>query len=145
MVGVTYLLQAPEDTLCWLKNPVKLTKTYKYNGQVRTKKIISSQSKDPISFKTLATGINDFFWYRRKVSEGAKGPIEYEFTKRRIVLSRQGLSQQDNLVAYQENAGQRATVFLFHFQCTCQRQVANPDLAERTPVVHRAMLRGDKN
>jgi len=91
MAGVTYLLQAPEDTLCWLKSPVTLKKTYKYNGQVRTKKVLSDQSKDPISFKSLAAGINDFFWYRRKVSEGAKGPIEYEFTKRRIVLSRQGL------------------------------------------------------
>jgi len=25
----------------------------------------------------------DYFWYRGKVSEGTKGPIEYEFTKRR--------------------------------------------------------------
>lgn len=91
MVGVTYMLQAPEDTLCWLKRPVTLKKTYKYNGQVRTKKVLTGQSKDPISFKSLAAGINDFFWYRRKVSEGAKGPIEYEFTKRRIVLSHQGL------------------------------------------------------
>ncbi len=39
-----------------------------------------------MSFKMVASGINDFFWYRRKVSEGAKGPIEYEFTKRRVVL-----------------------------------------------------------
>jgi SRSO17 transposase len=91
LVGITYLLQVPEDILCWLKNPGIITKTYKYKGKVRTKKITSDQAKDPISIKTLATGINDFFWYRRKVSEGAKGPIEYEFTKRRIVLSRQGL------------------------------------------------------
>jgi SRSO17 transposase len=59
--------------------------------QVRTKKILSGQVKDPISIKSLAAGINNFFWYRRKVSEGAKGPIEYEFTKRRIVLSHEGL------------------------------------------------------
>jgi SRSO17 transposase len=39
----------------------------------------------------LAQNINDYFWYRRKVSEGTKGPIEYEFTKREIVLSRKGL------------------------------------------------------
>lgn len=90
LVGVTYFLQVPEDTLCWLKNPGAITKTYKYKGKVRTKKIVSDQAKEPISAKTLAGGINDFFWYRRKVSEGTKGPIEYEFTKRRIVLSRHG-------------------------------------------------------
>lgn len=91
LTGVTYFLQVPEDTLCWLKNPGTITKTYKYKGRVRTKKITSDQAKQPISIKTLAEGINDFFWYRRKVSEGTKGPIEYEFTKRRIVLSRHGL------------------------------------------------------
>jgi SRSO17 transposase len=91
LVGVTYLLQVPVDTLCWFRNPGTITKTYKYKGKERTKKIASDQAKEPISIKTLAAGINDFFWYRRKVSEGTKGPIEYEFTKRRIVLSRQGL------------------------------------------------------
>ena len=35
--------------------------------------------------------MNDVFWYRRRVSEGTKGPIEYEFTKRRIVLCQNGL------------------------------------------------------
>jgi len=94
LVRVTYLLQVPEDTLCWVKNPCTITKTYKYNGKVRTKKNLSGQTKDPISVKTFANGINDFFWYRRKVSEGTKGPIEYEFTKRRVVLSHKGLPKK---------------------------------------------------
>jgi hypothetical protein len=58
---------------------------------VLSKKVLSSKTKNNISVKALAKSINNFFWYRRKVSEGTKGPIEYEFTKRRIVLSRQGL------------------------------------------------------
>jgi SRSO17 transposase len=94
LVGVAYLLQVPKDTLCWLKQPGTVTKTYKYRGQERTKKVLSDQAGAPISFETVAAGINDFFWYRRKVSEGAKGPIEYEFTKRRIVLSLQGLPKR---------------------------------------------------
>lgn len=92
--GVTYLLQVPGDTLCWLKHPVTIEKTYKYGGQERTRKILSDKAKRPISVNVLATAINDFFWYRRKVSEGAKGPIEYEFTRRRIVLSRHGLPRK---------------------------------------------------
>jgi SRSO17 transposase len=94
LVGVTYFLQVPDNTLCWLQNPVTVEKSYKYRGQDRTKKVISDKAKKPISLKALAKGINNFFWYRRKVSEGAKGPIEYEFTKRRIVLSHQGLPQK---------------------------------------------------
>lgn len=94
LVGITYMLQVPEDTPCWLKNPVTVVKTYKYRGQERTKKVLSATAKSNITVKALAKSINDFFWYRRKVSEGAKGPIEYEFTKRRIVFSRQGLPQK---------------------------------------------------
>ena len=91
LVGVTYLLQVAEDTLCWLQKPVVVDKIYKYQGQERTKKVLSSKTKNNISVKTFAKSIHNFFWYRRIVSEGTKGPIEYEFTKRRIVLSRHGL------------------------------------------------------
>jgi SRSO17 transposase len=94
LVGMTYFLQVPEDTLCWLQHPMTVEKTYKYRGKERTKRVLSDKAKQSISVKTLAKGINNFFWYRRKVSEGAKGPIEYEFTKRRIVLSHQGLPQK---------------------------------------------------
>jgi hypothetical protein len=52
---------------------------------------MTDSSNKPTSFKTLASGINGFFWYRRTVSEGTKGPIEYEFTKRRVILAHQGL------------------------------------------------------
>jgi hypothetical protein len=40
--------------------------------------------------EAIAKGIHGCFWYRRPVSEGTKGPIEYEFTKRRIILCRDG-------------------------------------------------------
>jgi SRSO17 transposase len=91
LVGVSYLGQAPEDTLCWPKQPDVVKKKYKYRGQTQTKKVLADSDKKPITFKALAKSINDFFWYRRKVSEGTKGPIEYEFTKRRVILAHQGL------------------------------------------------------
>lgn len=40
---------------------------------------------------TVARGTNSYFRYRRKVSEGTKGPIKYEFTKRRVTLGKDGL------------------------------------------------------
>ena len=94
LIGVTYMVQVPENTLCWPKHPGTVAKTYKYRGQKRTKKILTDSTKDPISIKILAAGISNFFWYRRKVSEGSKGPIEYEFTKKRIVLTHGGLPQK---------------------------------------------------
>jgi len=94
LIGVTYLGQVPGATLCWLKQPVTIRKSYTYRGQQRSRSILSDQTKAPVAFSTLAAGIHNFFWYRRKVSEGTKGPIEYEFTKRQVVLAKDGLPEK---------------------------------------------------
>jgi hypothetical protein len=53
--------------------------------------VIETTEKKPLPLTTIAKQINDYFWYRRQVSEGTKGPIEYEFTKLRVVLAKDGL------------------------------------------------------
>jgi len=93
-VGTTYFVQVPEDTRCWLKRPITREKQYRYKGAIRSRTVLEKTAKKPMTVSTLATNINDYFWYRRKVSEGTKGPIEYEFTKRRITLSNNGLPQK---------------------------------------------------
>jgi SRSO17 transposase len=90
-VGVTYFVSVANDTLCWLKQPLTRTKTYQYNGQQRSKTVLEKAGGKPVPVKTIATNINAYFWYRRKVSDGTKGPIEYEFTKLRVVLAKDGL------------------------------------------------------
>ena len=94
LIGVTYFVSVPEKTLCWLKKPMTIEKQYKYKGEIRTKTVLSDVDQKPISVSTLAQNINDYFWYRRKVSEGAKGPIVYEFTRRRVILSASGLPEK---------------------------------------------------
>ena len=94
MVDKTYFVSVGCDTLCWLRQPVMIDKQYKYRGGERTKKILATDEKKPISVKKAAENINDYFWYRRTVSEGTKGPITYEFTKRRVVLANKGLPQK---------------------------------------------------
>ena len=91
IVGTTYFVSVPSDTLCWLETPITIEKQYKYKGEIRSKLVVENTEKKPISISSLAKSINDYFWYKRKVSEGTKGPIEYEFTKRRVILSRDGL------------------------------------------------------
>lgn len=83
-----YFVSVPSDTPCWLIMPITRKKQYKYKGQMREKTVLESTQRKPITIESLAKSINTFFWYRRKVSEGTKGPIEYEFTKRRVVLSK---------------------------------------------------------
>jgi SRSO17 transposase len=93
-VGVTYFVEVASDTRCWLKRPITREKQYKYKGEIRSKTVLEKTENKPIAVSTLAENINDFFWYRRKVSEGTKGPIEYEFTRRRIILSYKDLPQK---------------------------------------------------
>lgn len=89
--GAIYFVSVGCDTLCWLKEPVARIKYYKYGGETRSRKVLDETARKPIRIDEFAEGLNDFFWYRRKVSEGTKGPIEYEFTKKRVTLAREGL------------------------------------------------------
>lgn len=90
-VGTTYFVSMPSDTLCWLQRPSTEETTVHGRGGTKLKQVVSEKEKKPVDFATLAGEISSFFWYRRKVSEGTKGPIEYEFTKRRVTLSKEGL------------------------------------------------------
>jgi len=90
----TYFVSVPKDTLCWLKRPMAITKQYIWGGKTRTKTVLANPDSKPIAVDELAKNINDYFWYRRKVSEGTKGPIVYEYTRRQIILSAGGLPQK---------------------------------------------------
>ena len=90
----TYLVSVPKDTRCWLKRPMTMSKTYRRGGKTRTKTVLVDSDSKPVAVKDLAQNINDYFWYRRQVSEGAKGPIVYEFTRRQVILSADGLPRK---------------------------------------------------
>lgn len=90
-IGLTYFVQVPSDTLCWMRHPSIREKTCKHKGQLKTKRYVPPEEKKPITISDFAKNLNGVFWYRRRVSEGTKGPIEYEFTKRRVILCQDGL------------------------------------------------------
>src|SRR5208337_3523359 len=92
--GKTYFVSVPGDTLCWLQRPMTMTKEYRWGGKKRTRTVLVDPDSKPLAVEKLAQNINNYFWYRRKVSEGTKGPIVYEFTRRRIILSAAGLPKK---------------------------------------------------
>jgi SRSO17 transposase len=89
--GKIYFVSIPSETRCWLQGPVTQPKRYTYKGEERTKRVVRQTEKAPISVEGVAKSVHDCFWYRRKVSEGTKGPIEYEFTKRQVMLCKESL------------------------------------------------------
>jgi SRSO17 transposase len=92
--GVIYLVSIPKSTLCWLKRPMTITKQYRWGGKSKSKTVLANTDSKPIAVGDLAKSINDYFWYRRQVSEGTKGPIVYEFTRRQVILSVAGLPEK---------------------------------------------------
>jgi len=92
--GKTYFVSVHKDTLIWLQRPMTLTKEYRWGGKKRTKTVLVTPDSKPLAVEHLAKNMNDYFWYRRKVSEGTKGPIVYEFTRRRVILSADGLPKK---------------------------------------------------
>lgn len=71
-----------------------MEKQYSSKGKVKSKTILKDSENRPMPVKVLAKDSNGGFWHRRKVSEGTKGAIEYEFAKHRITLSRNGLPER---------------------------------------------------
>ena len=92
--GTTYMVSIPKSTLCWLKRPMTITKQYRWGGKTKSKTVLANTDSKPIAVGDLAKSINDYFWYRRQVSEGTKGPIVYEFTRRQVILSVKGLPEK---------------------------------------------------
>jgi len=91
---LTYFVQATKSTRVWLKRPMTITRNYLRAGKTRSKTVVVDADSNPIRLDELAANINNYFWYRRKVSEGTKGPIVYEFTRRKVILSGDGLPQK---------------------------------------------------
>lgn len=89
--GVIYLLAVPGNTQCVLKQPLVVEKEYRYKGEQKVRKVVKKWDGKPVRIDILAQNINPYFWYKRTVSEGAKGPITYEFTRKEVILCRKGL------------------------------------------------------
>lgn len=108
-IGLTYFVQVPSDTLCWMQQPSVREKHYKYKGQLKRKKYVVADEKKPVKVSDFAKSLNDVFWYSRRVCEGTKGPITYEFTRRRVVLCQDGLPAKTVWLIVKRTLGQSSS------------------------------------
>jgi SRSO17 transposase len=93
-VGITALVAIPSETRCWLQRPRTEEKSYRYRGAAHTKWVVGEPVSAPSTVATLAAHLPASSWYRRQVSEGTKGPIEYEFARQRVTLCKDGLPER---------------------------------------------------
>ena len=88
-VGTVAFVATPADTRCWLQPLATTTPPYTSQGEQRTKRVVVT-AKPPGTVAELAHALPTTFWYRRTVSEGTKGPMTYEFARKRIMLAKHG-------------------------------------------------------
>jgi hypothetical protein len=96
-----------------------VTKHYRWGGKDRSKTLLLDSESKPICVSELAKNINDYFWYRRKVSEGTKGPIVYEFTRRRVILSADGLPKKAVWLLIRRTIGDNPKYSYFISNASC--------------------------
>ena len=88
------MVSIPSDTRCWLQRPVTTEKTYKYKGAMRSQRVVAPEVVAPLTVAALAQSLPSSGWYRRRVSEGTKGPLEYEFARKRVTLCKDALPER---------------------------------------------------
>jgi SRSO17 transposase len=93
-VGTVAFVAIPEDTRAWLAPVATHHRTYRYGGEERMKREVLTPAMPARSVAELAQEIKRGAWYRRTVSEGTKGPLEYEFARRRVTLCKEGQPAQ---------------------------------------------------
>jgi SRSO17 transposase len=120
-----YFVSIPADTRCWLQGPVMATKPYRYHGERRTKRVGAATAKEPIAVEVVAKSLHTCFWYRRKVSEGTKGPIEYEFTKRQVTLCCDGRPTKTVWLVMKRTVGEHPSYWYY---------ISNAPVSARLPL-----------
>jgi SRSO17 transposase len=88
-VGTVAFVATPADTRCGLQPLATATHTSTSKGAQRTKRVAVTDTP-PSTVAAVAHALPTTFWYRRTVSEGTKGPITYEFARKRLMLGKDG-------------------------------------------------------
>ena len=99
----------PSDTRCWLQRPVTTEKTSKYKGAMRSQRVVASEAAAPLTVAALAQHLPSSGWYRRRVSEGSKGPIEYAFARKRVTLCKDDLPERTVWLVIKRTLGAHPT------------------------------------
>jgi len=108
-VGATALVAISSETRCWLQRPVTQEQAYRYTGEERAKRHLRPTASAPQSVAALAATLPAWQWYRRKVSEGTKGPIEYDCARHRVTLCKDGLPERTVWLVIKRTRGPEPT------------------------------------
>jgi len=108
-VGATAWVALSSETRCWLQRPATQEQAYRYTGEERAKRHLRPTASAPQSVAALAATLPAWQWYRRKVSEGTKGPIADDFARHRVTLCKDGLPDRTVWLVIKRTRGPEPT------------------------------------
>jgi SRSO17 transposase len=108
-VGTIALVAMSSETRCWPQRPTTQEKAYRYKGEARAKRRLLPTALPPQRVAALAATLPAWQWYRRTVSEGTKGPIEYDFARHRVTLGKDGLPERTVWLVIKRTRGSEPT------------------------------------
>jgi SRSO17 transposase len=112
-VGTVAFVAIPEDTRCWLQPLATQAHTYTYRGETRTTRVVTPPHTPPRAVAKVARDLSATCWYRRTVSEGAKGPITYEFARKRVRLCKDGQPAQTGWLVIKRTLGEQPAYWYY--------------------------------
>src|SRR5499427_4179289 len=104
-MGVTAFVAIPSETRCWFQRPPTAEHTYRYKGKAHAKRVVVDTAPDACTVAAVAAHLPASKWYRRTVSEGTKGPIEYAFARQRVTLCKEGLPERSVWLVIKRTVG----------------------------------------
>jgi SRSO17 transposase len=107
--GVTSLVSMPSDTRCWLQRPVTTEKTSTYKGAMRAQRVVAPEVAAPLTVAALAQSLPSAGGYRRRVSAGTKGPLEYAVARKRVTLCQEDLPDRTGWLVTKRTLGVNPT------------------------------------
>jgi SRSO17 transposase len=108
-VGVTALVSIPSDTRGGLQRPGTTETTYTYKGAMRSQRVVAPEGAAPLTGAALAPPLPSSGWYRRRGSEGSKGPLAYAVARKRVPLCKNDLPARTVWLVIQRTLGAHPT------------------------------------
>jgi SRSO17 transposase len=87
--GKWYCFEVSSDAMVWSSEPNwQVPEREGKRGRPRTRKLPMANSPDAVTVAGLTATLPETEWIRHRVTEGAKGPREYEFVRVRVIEKR---------------------------------------------------------
>jgi len=76
---------------------------------MRSQRVVAPEVAAPLTVAALAQSLPSSGWYRRRVSKKTKGPIEYEFARKRVTLCKDDLPDRTVWLVIKRTRGANPT------------------------------------